>query len=548
MMQSPERPAEHWLDETAPAASAGGGARSPIESLVLPLFRSRWVLVVALILGAAGGILAGVLQPNEYTSVGKVMVRVGERERIPPDTFDNPSGTAAAQVLSNELHLLGNEGVYRKVAQRIGPQRILAPYDPLRRYGGDDSPPHTRLLHRLQSWYFRKSAGEHQCVEQECPECLYLAQQVLRSPARTGLEFAPRSNVIVVRHTAHDGDLAKRVVDALIAEFDVRHQEIYTARGAVQLLKTRQEEVLREASLADQELIRVHETLGVTDLVAERQKLIDSQYQLDSEIAATTLDIKLAERDLARAETQLAEVVPLTEPVLEQAWERNPAYTKQEEAVESLHRKRAELLVTHTPDARPVRNIEADIAREEAVLGELMPFVRVEKVREPSNSEHAALAQQVEGIRSELADLVTRKTDKEETRASIVARLRYLLDCEPQLAELQMRSQILRKSAEEAAAALESKRVLASLDEAQISNLVVLDWGTLPSSKSGPDRKKILLIGVFAGLAAGAGFAFARSALDGRIHGARDLARAAGVSVLVAVDQDRRLLPAKREP
>jgi capsular polysaccharide biosynthesis protein len=102
-----------------------------------------------------------------------------------------------------------------------------------------------------------------------------------------------------------------------------------------------------------------------------------------------------------------------------------------------------------------------------------------------------------------------------------------------------MKSQILRKSAEEAAIALESKRVLETLDEARISNLVVLDWGTYPSVKSGPDRKKILITGVLAGVVAGIGLAFVRSSLDRRVHVAADLERAAGAPAIASIRRGR---------
>jgi uncharacterized protein involved in exopolysaccharide biosynthesis len=345
--------------------------------------------------------------------------------------------------------------------------------------------------------------------------------------------------VITISHTTHDREIAKRVVDALIEEFDLRHQQIYTARGAVQLLKRRQEEVLREAADADQALIRTHEVLGVADLPIERQKLLDSQYELDREIATILLDIKLEDRELERLQALLAAVVPATDPVSEIRWEPNPEHTRQQQLLDGLERRLAELRSTFSEDTRPVKNLEAEIRREQGKFADIQPHVRVEYLREPANEEYIRLAQLVADSTARLAALRTRQADREAHREAVAGRLRYLRDCEPQLTELQMHSQILRKSAEEAAAALENKRVLESLDEAQISNLVVLDWGTSPSDKSGPNRKQILLTGAFAGIAAGIGLALLRGFLDRRVHIPAELERAAGVPVIATIRRCR---------
>jgi uncharacterized protein involved in exopolysaccharide biosynthesis len=193
-----------------------------------------------------------------------------------------------------------------------------------------------------------------------------------------------------------------------------------------------------------------------------------------------------------------------------------------------------------------VKNIDADIAREEAALAEIMPFIRVESFRAPGNEEYERLRELVTDTRNTLGSLNTRKTDRDAARASIANRLRLLRENEPRLAELTMRSQILRKAAEEATAALESKRVLETLDEAQISNLVVLDWGSSPR-KSGPDRLEILLIGTFAGLVAGLGLALLRGRLDSRIHGASELERAAGAPVLAMIRRESDLAAPGRQ-
>jgi len=527
-----------------PAPMPPAGA---LQSYGVPLYRSRFIIAGFLLVGVIGGFLAGVIRPNEYTSVGKVLVRVGERERIQPDAIEDGAGGGGAQVLSNELHLLGNEAIYRRAAERVGPKRIIAPYDPTARYGARETSLHVALLHRLQTLYFRGKRPSHDCKGPDCGDCVFLAQQALLDPNRTQVAVAQRSNVIIVRHTSHDSTVAKEVVDALLAEFDLRHQEIYTARGAVQLLRRRLEELVGEAGVAEQELLRLREELGIHDLVIERQRLLDAQYALDQETAALALDIKLAERDLSRQETQLAELVPVDEPIREQRWEANPAYQKQQTVVEELIRRRAELLVTFTPDTRPVKNIDADIEREEAKLADIMPFVRVESFRPPGNEEYERLRQHVDDTRNSLSALHTRLTEKESARSAIAERLRTLRENEPRLSELSARTAILRKAAEDATATLASKRVLETLDEAQISNLVVLDWGSFPR-KSGPDRFKILLTGTFAGLVAGVGAALLRGRLDARLHGPGDLELAAGAPVLAVIRRERRLVSARRKP
>ena len=87
--------------------------------------------------------------------------------------------------------------------------------------------------------------------------------------------------------------------------------------------------------------------------------------------------------------------------------------------------------------------------------------------------------------------------------------------------------------------ALERNRGLESLDRDGISNLRVLNPGSKPMSKSGPNRYKLLLIGTFVGLVVGLGLAFARSVLDHTVRSVADVQRVSGLLVLTTVRRKR---------
>ena len=73
----------------------------------------------------------------------------------------------------------------------------------------------------------------------------------------------------------------------------------------------------------------------------------------------------------------------------------------------------------------------------------------------------------------------------------------------------------------------------------------MLNRGSKPGGKSGPNRYKLLLIGAFVGLVGGLALAFGRNMLDCTVRSAAEVERVSGLPVLATVRR-RRGLPQRR--
>ena len=106
----------------------------PANSLLVPLLRSRWIVIFALLLGAVGGVLYGVVQPNTYLSTGKLLVRYSARDDASPETvLAGPGQQGFGQprdLVNNEVELLSVPQVFEHVVLEVTPKRIGASYDP----------------------------------------------------------------------------------------------------------------------------------------------------------------------------------------------------------------------------------------------------------------------------------------------------------------------------------------------------------------------------------------------------------------------------------
>ncbi len=204
-------------DETA--------ATSPIEIGIVSGFRSwGWVLLCTM-LGILGGLFAGFTKPNEYESTAKIYVQAGERESVPVDKVPEEAGDSKVRgSISNEIHLMRTDGVFRRVAEKVGPTEITRPYDPASR----DGPRTSFLLHKLhqfQSWWFGAYEVLHQCPEgKPCPGCIRSAVHTLRNHLTIHTD---RSNVLDLSYITHAPQLAQKILDTYVQVHDEQHMEIF---------------------------------------------------------------------------------------------------------------------------------------------------------------------------------------------------------------------------------------------------------------------------------------------------------------------------------
>jgi uncharacterized protein involved in exopolysaccharide biosynthesis len=186
---------------------------------------SPWICLFAFV-GAAAGLVTGLLHPNTFASETKLFLRAGSREQVTSESLldlGEPQ-RPAAPTMSDELQMLSDVQILERVARRVGPGEILSAADPSDQDGRSASFP-VRIFHWVQGLCFRVHTSPHDCSG-DCPDCLHLAVKTLRDSVSITNERP--SNVIVISCTSTSPERARDLAQAVADTFVERHREQFS--------------------------------------------------------------------------------------------------------------------------------------------------------------------------------------------------------------------------------------------------------------------------------------------------------------------------------
>lgn len=510
-----------------------GASVDALESLIVPLWRSRAWVLGALALGAGAGLFFGAIKPNEYESTGKLLVRYGAREQGTAEDRVNASPTAAPiggrELVVNEQHLLTDPQVFTKVVRKIGAPTILLPYDPVAEEPAD-TPLATRWLHEFQRWWFGATTSSPTAhTADDCDSCQLVAREHLMKTMVVAVE--PASSVITVSYSATSPARATEVVEAYLQAAQEQHLKVFAAATSLEFLDEQLQGAIADCTAADEALSAHRIECNVFDIPLQRQRLITEIHDLEGR---TTEDgARIAE--LKTLEASLVASLPADALAADQPNQRAPV-TDAELAflTQRLHDLRARLAGV---DGLGLTAVMADAERRaiHQQIGEL--------TEELAQTRVLSIRDRLEEARRELAT-VTEGSKQRSGRLSVLRReLAHLEECSPKTAELEKRAQQCRQRLEKFNEARDRAGVLSMLDSLNMTNLRTLQPASVPLTKSGPKRGKFLLVGALLGLVAGLPLALLRSRFDQRVRRPSELERLCG-RPLVGVIPRRPIVPA----
>lgn len=510
-----------------------GPSVDALESLIVPLWRSRMWVFGALAIGAAAGLFFGAIKPNEYESTGKLLVRYGAREQGTAEDRVNASPTAAPmggrELVVNEQHLLTDPQVFTKVVRKVGAPTLLLPYDPVAEEPAD-TPLATRWLHEFQRWWFGATAGggtEH--APDDCDACMLVARERLMQSLTVGVE--PGSSVITVTYSGSSPARATEVVAAYLEAAQEQHLKVFAAGTSLEFLDDQLQNAISDCTAADEALSAHRIECNVFDIPLQRQRLITEIHDLEDR---TTEDgARIAE--LKTLEDSLIASMPAGSLDKDEPNKRAPV-TDAELAflTQRLHDLKARLAGV---DGLGLTAVAAGTERHS--ISQQID----ELTNELAQTRVLSLRDRLEEARRELATL-TEGSKQRGARLSVLRRdLARLEECSPKTAELEKRAQQCRQRLEKFNEARDRAGVLSMLDSLNMTNLRTLQPASVPLTKSGPKRAKFLLIGALLGLVAGLPIALLRSRFDQRVRRPSELERLCG-RPLVGVIPRRPIVPA----
>lgn len=342
------------------------------------LFRELLLMVVVFLVVFLIGAAAAMTLKKNYTATGAVFAGVGQEYVYQPrvglaERGQAPQGDEVAQ---SEAAILSSSQVRQRVVEALGPAAILG-----RAPRGDAAKTQAAA---------RRAIG-----------------------TSLGVGTAPGSAVIQLSYKADDPERAARVLNAVIDQYLAYRREVFQDKTpAIESQQRAFEEDLADADRA-YETFLASNALG--DFATAKATLAATYQTTFAERLSVQAQLNQAAQRLRTLSTQLAQTPA------EIALQQDLNISAQDQVLQ-LRTERAQLLSRYTPDAQPVKDIEARIAQlqqyvasgtavgpKEVRTGPNPIWTELETSRINSQADRDALAARLAVLDRQLADIRTRQ-------------------------------------------------------------------------------------------------------------------------------------------
>lgn len=461
------------------AAPQSQGPSLALGDIYYALFRHKWKIALATVVGILAAAAYFVRFPPPYQSEAKLFIRyVTETKGIAPAADDirtKSPDQRGETIMNSEVEILTSMDLAQQVATAIGPARIVAPDG--------------------------KSNNLNAAAA-------YVRKHLI-------VDIPARSSVIRLVFSHPDPEITQSVLREIIAQYLTMHVEIHRAVGIVGDFLTQETDQLR-ARLAqtEEELHKARAKAGIISLE-------DSKRTYTEQIANVRQEILSAQAEFAERSAAFQE---LTKNLPKQAGTSVPAasapvpddklaaYRNVTSWIEMLNKKRQDLLTTFTPESQRVKDIDSSLAEAQLKKAKL-------EEEYPALLRTAAAVAAVPGLAPAASNAIDLPTEAARLTAldSKIKVLNAQLDSlrkeaasidemEVSILDLRRKKELQEENYKYYASSLEQARIDEALGSGRVSNINAVQNPSPPFL----DRKKQEKIAVglaFAGIAGGLAWA-----------------------------------------
>ncbi len=489
---SPRRPRRRGVNRPQPSGFLS------LRDLLFVLFKHKVKAVAVGVVIAALALAAAVLLPSRFESTAKMQVNAG-RQSVGLDAT-SVIGPTMVQMVSRSAEIINSETQILR-SRAVAEQAIkLLDQDPK----SDRPEPRTGTD---------------------------LTEAADRLTRQVEVKSAPDSTTLIVSYESGDPETSRRVVDAYVNAYLNVRAEMLRTRGSTGFFDQQSREARERLARIELQLRELKDQTGVADPDAQRQILLNRIAGLQDSIDNANADLSGSMKVIETLEARLAETPERTQL----SSSRGEAMTSMDQLRSDVNKMRLDLadLRTRFFDTSPnVVMLQEKLKQAEEQLA---------GVEERGGSE-------VTGLNPVHQDLKTRKENEYATRDSLDARLQQLVadrrKAETGLASLNDADLKIRQLAREAniaedimkkyAQGLDVARTDEALGTDRISNISVYEPATFNSNPSSPNRKLLVLFGLFLAGCGAIGTAFVSEAFDLRVSRPEDL-RHLGLNPIVPI-------------
>jgi len=450
--------------------------RYSMEDIATLLWRERLTMVLAFAVVFLAGLAFALTLPKTYAAHSSLLINLGPEYVYRPKVGDAGAGVAPQkdEVVQSEAEIIGSDELKRRTIQAVG----LKVVDP-----------------KLAEAWNGADAAKRAEIEGAALKVLQRGLTV---------STAPESNVVRVDFKHSDPQAAALILNTLVTTYLQYRREVFTdvATPALQREKAAFEERLKSADAAYEDFLQRN---GVADFTGEKaalaatyQSIFDEKYKAEAQLRETQGQLAALKARIGEApgEIEIQRDIDLSVP----------------QQLLKLKADRQNLLARYLPDAQPVKDIDAQIARLNAMVGSGQGVGEKDR-RLGANPVRQSLETSRITLEAQAGALTERRNELNRQLGQVQARQMRLTGLESQYQSLAVERDVLQSNVKNFATRAAENRAAHEMGKSGDDNIRVIERAQPPVD--GKSLKKIvfglaLLFALFTAICAGLMRVFSR--------------------------------------
>ena len=446
-------------------------------------------------------ILLAAILPRKYQSEMKILVRHERADNMVTPDREQPMQLrteVSDEELQSEAELLKSRDLLTKVVEACDLQKT-----------GDHSP-------------------SNKGAEQTSRALMKLANDLKVEPIKL-------TNLISVKYSSRDPQLAARVLNTLASLYLEKHLAMHRAPGEFEFFHQQAEHYRKALADAEAKLTNFSKDQGVVSPALQKEISVRKLADVDADLKTTQANIAETKERIHKLEAQLG-TLPRRETAQVRTSDNPQLMERMKTTLLDLELKRTDLLTKFEPTYRPVQEVEQQIAQTKAAIAaaEKAPLRDETTDRDPT----------YETLRAELAKSQTDLASLEARVTATASLVRSYKEEGEQLDSKELLHQDMVRAAktDEDNYMLylhkqEEARISDALDRQRISNVVVAEPAVVPLLPQPRWLLALLLGGLVAALSSVV-VAFAVDYWDPSLRTPEEVESLLGSPVVAAIPRD----------
>ncbi|MFO1077004.1 MAG: hypothetical protein U1E73_04675 [Planctomycetota bacterium] len=492
----------------------------PFRRLLSAVFRARYLVLATTLVGILIGSFMAVTTANTYVSTGKFRFTGSGAESRDLDPT-RATQTSQETIGTTATYILTTDGLLRRVVEKVGAARILAPYRP-------DNPDASAL----KAFFYRIQRDWNATSDADMTD-----EEALKRLQRSIAVERPRyTDVLVAQCTANDPKLAQEILSVYLREAIEYHVQTYADANAYEAAQKAVEAARAASATAHSRFAEFLHKHQIDDFE-------DRKKRLQAEEADTAERVAHLASEVNEFKTTDAELTKLLEG--ENAISR---YTKDKRkldlssALAELGKKKAQLeLELATMKGGGFATSSQDLKakeREIQAVDDAMVKMFAESADAPmvevtvENPHYAATLAERDKARTQLEIKKINATFAIELDRAAKKSLRDLLALEPEYQKLAEAVTLCEDTLKSAEATWYQAQQKKELTQGHFSALKEIEPASMPLEKEGPSRGKLMIGATLVGLFLGLGLVILIALPDTIVRTRDDLEDIEGLAVI----------------